>query len=88
MQRIDGEDDPLTPASGPGQGFGAHKPGKKRAIGDFRGIKLSNHSYRTCTDPDALLARTSKAHPILPATDSLSAPLSVTAMCSWTTALT
>ncbi|MBD2549877.1 transposase, partial [Microcystis elabens FACHB-917] len=33
------------------------------AKGDFRGIKLSNETHRSSTDPEALLARKSKAHP-------------------------
>ena len=51
---------------GPGEGFGAPRAGKKRAKGDFRGIKLSNKTHRSGTDPDALLARKSNAHPALP----------------------
>jgi transposase len=66
LERIDGQDDPPPPPSGPGEGFGAPKPGKKRAKGDFRGIKLSNKTHRSGTDPDALLARKSNAHPALP----------------------
>lgn len=41
LERIDGEEDPPLPPSGPGEGFGALKPGRKRAKGDFRGIKLA-----------------------------------------------
>ncbi len=63
LKRIDGQEDPPTPPTGPGEGFGAPKEGKKRAKGDFRGIKLSNETHRSSTDPDALLARKSKAHP-------------------------
>ena len=46
--------------------------GKKRAKADFRGIKLSNdthrsstdpEAHRSSTDPEALLARKSNAHP-------------------------
>jgi transposase len=66
LERIDGQDDPPPPPSGPGEGFGAPKPGKKRAKGDFRGIKLSNQTHRSTTDPDALLCRKSNAHPALP----------------------
>jgi len=66
LERIDGEDDPPPPPSGPGEGFGAAKEGRKRAKGDFRGIKLSNGTHRSSTDPDALLARKSNAHPSLP----------------------
>jgi hypothetical protein len=54
------------PPSGPGVGFGAPKEGKKRAKGDLRGIKLSNKTHRSSTDPDALLARKSNAQPALP----------------------
>jgi hypothetical protein len=66
LERIDGQDDPPPPPSGPGEGFGAPKPGRKRAKGDFRGIKLSNETHRSGTDADALLCRKSKAHPALP----------------------
>jgi len=66
LERIDGQEDPPPPPSGPGEGFGAPKPGKKRAKGDFRGIKLSNQTHRSSVDPDALLCRKSKAHPALP----------------------
>ena len=45
------------------RGFGAPKGGTKRAKGDFRGVKLSNETHRSSTDPEALLARKSKAHP-------------------------
>jgi transposase len=66
LERMDGQDDPPPPPSGPGDGFGASKEGKKRAKGDFRGIKLSNETHRSGTDPVALLCRKSKAHPALP----------------------
>jgi hypothetical protein len=66
LERIDGENDLPPPPSGPGEGFGAPKSGKKRAKGDFRGIKLSNKIHRSSTDPDALLARKSNAHPAMP----------------------
>jgi len=66
LERIDGQDDPPPPPSGPGEGFGAPKPGKKRAKGNFRGIKLSNKTHRSGSDPDALLARKSNAHPAQP----------------------
>ena len=65
LERIDGQVDPPPPPSGPGEGFGAPMPGKKRAEGDFRGIKLSNKTHRPSTDPDPLLCRKSKAHPAL-----------------------
>jgi len=39
------------------------KEGKKGAKGDFRGIKISNETHRSRTDPEALLARKSNAHP-------------------------
>lgn len=54
------------PPSGLGEGFGTPKPGKKRAKGDFRGIKLSNKTHRSGSVPDALLARKTKAHPAQP----------------------
>jgi hypothetical protein len=66
LERIDGQDDPPPPPSGAGEGFGVPKPGKNRAKGDFRGIKLSNKTHRSGTDPDALLCRKSKAHPAVP----------------------
>ena len=66
LERIDGDEDPPPPPSGPGEGFGAPKDWKKRAKGDFRGIKLSNKTHRSSTDPDALLARKSNAHPAQP----------------------
>ncbi len=65
LKRIDGQDDP-PPPSAPGEGFGGPKEGKKRAKGDFRGIKLSNKTHRSTTDPAALLARKSNAHPAQP----------------------
>ena len=66
LERTDGQKDPPPPPSGPGDGFGALKEGKKRAKGDFRGVKLSNKTHRSTTDPDVLLARKSSAHPALP----------------------
>jgi hypothetical protein len=65
LERVDGQDDP-PPPSGPGEGFGQTKGGKKRAKGDFRGIKLSNKTHRSSSDPDAMLARKSNAHPAQP----------------------
>jgi hypothetical protein len=64
LERIDGEDDP--PPSGPGAGFGETNVARKRAKGDFRGVRLSNKTHRSSTDPDALLARKSNVHPALP----------------------
>lgn len=61
LERSDGDED--QPSSGPGEGFGATKDEKKRARGDFRGIKLSNKTHRSSPDPDALLARNSNAQP-------------------------
>jgi hypothetical protein len=66
LEWIDGQDDPPPPPSGPGEGFEAPKEGKKRAKGDFRGIKLSNKTHRSGIDPYALLCRKSKTHPALP----------------------
>ena len=63
LKRIDGQEDPPPPPTGLGEGFGAPKEGKKRAKGDFRGIKLSNETHRSSTEPEALLARKSNAHP-------------------------
>lgn len=65
-ERIDGQEDPPPPPAGPGEGFGAPKQGKKPAAGNFRGIKLSNETHRSRTDPDALLARKSIVHPAMP----------------------
>jgi hypothetical protein len=56
LERIDGQGDPPPPPSGPGEGFGAPKSGQKRAKGDFRGIKLSNKTHRSSTDPDGSCA--------------------------------
>jgi transposase len=47
LKRIDGQEDPPPPPTGPGEGFGAPKEGKKRAKGDFRGIKFSNETHRS-----------------------------------------
>ena len=66
LERIDGQDDPPPPPSVPGEGFGAPKEGKHRARGDFRGVKLSNQTHRSSSDPAALLARKSNAHPAVP----------------------
>jgi hypothetical protein len=66
MERMDGEDDPPPPPTGPGEGFGKAKTGKKRAKGDFRGVRLSNKFHCSGTDPDALLALMSNVHPALP----------------------
>jgi hypothetical protein len=63
LERIDGKEDPPPLPTSPGEGFGPPKEGKKRAKGDFRGIKISNDTHRSTTDPDALLARKSNAHP-------------------------
>ncbi len=63
LERIDGQEDPPPPPAGPGEGFGAPKEGKKRAKGDFRGIKLSNETHHSSNDPEALLARKSNPHP-------------------------
>ena len=42
------------------------KESKKRAKGNFGGIKLSIKIHRSTTDPDALLARKSNAQPAHP----------------------
>ena len=54
LERIDGQDDPPPPPSVPGEGFGAPKEG------------LSNQTHRSSSDPAALLARKSHAHPAVP----------------------
>ena len=51
------------PPLGPGEGFGQPKDGKKRARGNFRGIKLNNKSHWFSKNLDAMLARKSNAHP-------------------------
>jgi hypothetical protein len=66
LELIDVQDEPPRPPSGHGEGFRAPKPGKKRAKGVFRGIKLSNKTYRSSFDPDMQLYRKSNAHPALP----------------------
>jgi hypothetical protein len=66
LERVDGQEDPPPPPSGPVEGFGAPKNGRKRVKGDFRGVRLSNKTHRSGSDPDALLCRQSKAHPALP----------------------
>ena len=53
LERTDGQKDPPPPPSGPGDGFGVPKKGKKRAKGDFRGVKPSNKTNTSNTDPDA-----------------------------------
>jgi IS5 family transposase len=63
QERIDGKEDPPPLPTSPGEGFGPPKEGKERAKGDFRGIEISNDTHRSTTDPDALLARKSNAHP-------------------------
>jgi hypothetical protein len=63
LNRIDGQEDPPPPPAAPGEGFGAPKEGKKRAKGDFRGVRLSNETHCSNTDPETLLAHKSKAHP-------------------------
>jgi hypothetical protein len=37
--------------------------GIQPAVGDFRGVKLSNVTHRSTKDPEALLARKSNTHP-------------------------
>ncbi len=54
LERIDGKDEPPPPPSGPGEGFGKPKPGKKRAKGDFRGVKISNKTHLFSSDTDVL----------------------------------
>jgi hypothetical protein len=66
LEQIDGQDDPPPSASGPGEGFGAPKPGRKGAKRDFRNIKLRNNSHRSTDDADPLLCRKSNAHPAVP----------------------
>lgn len=86
LSRIDGDEDPPPPPSGPGEGFGAAKEGKKRARGDFRGVRLSNETHRSETDPEALLARKSKAHPAQLSYWASERTSRCDDMCSWRTA--
>jgi hypothetical protein len=78
LERIDRQDDSPPPPSGPGEGFGAPKPGKKRAKGDCRGIKLSNETHRSGTDPTRCSAVNPRPIQRYPATG---------ATYSWTTAM-
>lgn len=87
LERIDGQVDPPPPPSGPGEGFGQPKDGKKRAKRDFRGIKLSNETHRSGTDRDALLCRKSKAHPAQPSYRVSERTSRCGAMCRWRTAM-
>lgn len=66
QERFIGEEDPPPSPSGPGEGFGAPKPCKDRAKGEFRGIGLSNKTHRAASDPDGLLARESNAQLVQP----------------------
>jgi hypothetical protein len=59
LERIDRQEDPPTPPSGPVEGFDAAKDGKIRAKGDFHGVNLINKTHRSTTDPETLLARKS-----------------------------
>ena len=43
LERIDGQDDPLPPPSAPGEGFGAPKDGKKRALTEAGGRAWRSH---------------------------------------------
>jgi hypothetical protein len=78
LQRNDGDEDPPLPPSVPGEGFGAPKTGKKPAIDDFRGIKLSSKTHRSSIDPDALVARKST---------TTGSNRTTAAMYSWTTSM-
>ena len=55
LERIDGQEDPPPPPTGPGEEFGAPKEGKKRAKGDFCGIKVNNETHRSSTDIEKVL---------------------------------
>jgi len=61
LKRKDAQEEPPAPYSG--EVFGEGLDGKKRAKGDFRGLHISNETHFSTTDPDALLARKSNAHP-------------------------
>ena len=43
LERIDGQDEPPPPASGPGDGFGVSKEGKKRAPTEAGGRAWRSH---------------------------------------------
>jgi transposase len=63
LKRIDGQEDPPPQPTGNLAKDCCSQRGNKRAKGDFYGIKLSNKSHRSGTDPEALLALKSNAHP-------------------------
>ena len=68
-------------------GFATPKAGPKRAKGNVSNINFSNTSHRASTDPEALLARKSKAHPA-PLSDRFQERISrYIEMGSWTTVL-
>jgi hypothetical protein len=50
LARIDGQNDPPPPPSGPGEGFSQPKESNKSAKGDFRCIKVSHKT--TCSKTD------------------------------------
>ena len=85
LERIDGEDDPPPPPAGSGEGFGGPKEGRKRARGDFRGIRLSNETHHSSTDPEARLARKSEAHVAQLSYGFRERPSRCDVTCSWTT---
>ncbi len=62
LKRIEGQEDPPPPPTGPGEGFGVPKEAKNRAKG-VRGIKFSNETHRSSKDPEPLLACKCNAHP-------------------------
>jgi hypothetical protein len=78
LERIDGQDDPPPPPSGPGEGFGQPKEGKKRAKGDFRGIKLSNKTHAPASIRTPCWPASPMPTPLNRATGGT---------CSWTTAM-
>jgi hypothetical protein len=61
LERKDGKQDPPPPIDGDDPDTNPAK--KTRAKGDFRGLKISNETHFSRSDPDALLARKSSVHP-------------------------
>lgn len=61
LTRKDAQEEPPTFTDE--ENSGEETTPKKRAKGDFRGLQLSNETHFSTTDPDALLARKSNAHP-------------------------
>ena len=78
LERINGQDDPPPTPSGTGEGGGAPKPGRKRAKGDFRGIKLNNKTHRSPVIPTPCWPASSMPTRPNRAPSPVSAPLGTT----------